>query len=242
MDKQGWQEKGVGHRQRLRDKFLDQGIDSLTDDEIVELLLTFGTPRSDCKEPAREALKRFGSLPAVLEAPAAELQMVKGLGPKNIFALHFVQGAARRYLKQRIEGKTYVSSSRNVAEYLVHAMRDLKKEVFSVLFLDASHAIIESEIVAQGTINVNTVYPREVLKRALHHNAAALVIAHNHPSGGLKPSSQDRELTRALHLACSFLHINLLDHLIIGSGDRPFSFADNGLMAVIREECSEILR
>lgn len=238
MKKEDWQEKGAGHRQRLRDKFLDQGIASLSDGEIIELLLTFGTPRSDCKGPAREALQHFGSLPAVLDAPSNELRKIKGLGPKNIFALHFVQGAARRYLKQRLQGKTFVTSSRDVADYLVHSMRNLKKEVFTVLFLDASHAIIESEIVAEGTITVNTVYPREVIKRALHHNAAALVVAHNHPSGSLRPSNQDRELTRALYLACSFLHIKLLDHLIIGKGEKPFSFADNGLMAGIREECA----
>ena len=239
MDKKKWQEKGVGHRQRLRDKFLDQGIESLSDSEIVELLLTFGTPRSDCKEPARAALKEFGGLPAVLDAHPATLREIKGIGPKNVFALQFIQGVARRYLRQSIQGKKYMSSSRDVADYLIHAMRGLKHEVFMVVYLDASHAVIDSEILSEGTVTVNTVYPREVVKAALACNASALVIAHNHPSGSLQPSSQDEHLTRTLLLVCSFMHINLLDHLIIGDGDTAYSFADHGLMATIRDECAE---
>lgn len=241
MEKRDWQDKGEGHRQRLRDKFLEQGIESFTDSEIIELLLTFGTPRSDCKEAARAALARFKTLPAVLDAAPAELQQIKGVGPKNIFALQFIQGVARRYLRQRIVGKQYVHSSREVADYLIHAMRGLQHEVFTVVFLDAAHAIIDSAVVAEGTVTVNTVYPRELVKAALARNAAALVIAHNHPSGSLAPSRQDEELTRSLHLVCSFMHINLLDHLIIGSGDQVYSFADQGLMAKIRDDCRHIL-
>jgi DNA repair protein RadC len=241
MDRREWQDKGEGHRQRLRDKFLEQGIESFTDSEIIELLLTFGTPRSDCKEAARAALARFKTLPAVLDAAPAELQQIKGVGPKNIFALQFIQGVARRYLRQRIVGKQYVHSSREVADYLIHAMRGLQHEVFTVVFLDAAHAIIDSAVVAEGTVTVNTVYPRELVKAALARNAAALVIAHNHPSGSLAPSRQDEDLTRSLHLVCSFMHINLLDHLIIGSGDQVYSFADQGLMAKIRDDCRRIL-
>jgi len=238
VDKKKWQKKGVGHRQRLRDKFLELGIEALSDSEIIELLLTFGTPRSDCKEAARAALQEFDSLPAVLDAHPGQLQKIKGIGPKNIFALQFIQGAARRYLRQRIRGRTYVSSSRDVADYLVHAMRSLQHEVFMVVYLDATHAVIDSEIVSEGTVTVNTVYPREVVKAALACNASGLVIAHNHPSGSLQPSPQDEQLTRTLLLICSFMHITLLDHLIIGEGDKPYSFADHGLMASLRDECA----
>lgn len=241
MDKREWQNKGVGHRQRLRDKFLEQGIEAFTDSEVIELLLTFGTPRSDCKGPAREVLEHFGSLPAVLDAPAAELTGIRGIGKKNIFALHFIQGVARRYLKQRLVGRTYISSSRDVSNYLVHLLRSLPREAFAVVYLDASHAIVDSEVLSEGTITVNTVYPREVVLAALQRNAAALVIAHNHPSGSLKPSDQDRQLTRTLHLVCSFMHINLLDHLIIGEGDQVFSFADAGIMTGIRDDSRSLL-
>jgi DNA repair protein RadC len=241
VEKSEWQEKGEGHRQRLRDKFLEQGIEAFTDSEVVELLLTFGTPRSDCKETARAALAQFKTLPAVLDAAPAQLQQIKGLGPKNIFALRFIQGVARRYLRQRIVGKQYARSSREVADYLIHSMRGLPHEVLTVVFLDAAHAIIDSAVVAEGTVTVNTVYPRELVKTALARNATALVLAHNHPSGTLAPSRQDEDLTRTLHLVCSFMHIQLLDHLIIGSGDQVYSFADQGIMANIRDDCRRIL-
>jgi len=157
VDKKEWQNKGAGHRQRLRDKFLELGIESLSDNEIIELLLTFGTPRSDCKQAAQSAMKECGSLPEVLDAHPGRLQKIKGIGPKNTFALQFIQGVARRYLRQRIRGKKYISSSRDVADYLIHAMRSLKHEVFMVVYLDATHAVIDSEIVAEGTklININ---------------------------------------------------------------------------------------
>lgn len=241
MDKQEWQKKGAGHRQRLRDKFLERGVDALSDAEVIELLLTFGTPRSDCKGPARTALKQFKTLPAVLDARPETLKTIKGLGPKNIFALQFIQGVARRYLQQRICGKNYISSSRDVADYLIHAMRGLEHEVFMVVFLDAAHAVIDTEILSEGTVSVNTVYPRELIKSALSHNASALVVAHNHPSGSLKPSIQDKKLTKTLYLACSFMQINLLDHLIIGEGETTYSFADHGLMAAIQDDCATLL-
>ena len=241
MEREEWQRRGEGHRQRLRDKFLAQGIEAFTDAEIIELLLTFGTPRSDCKEAARALLTQFGSLPAVLDAAPVQLQQVKGVGPKNTFALHFIQGVARRYLHQRVVGKEYIRSSREVADYLIHSMRGLQHEVLTVVFLDAAHAVLDATVVAEGTVTVNTIYPRELVKAALARNASALVIAHNHPSGSLTPSRQDNELTRSLYLVCSFMHLDLLDHLIIGAGDQVYSFADQGLMATIREDCRRLL-
>jgi DNA repair protein RadC len=239
VDKNRWQEKGAGHRGRLRDRFQQKGLDSMSDAEVLELLLSFGTPRSDCKEPARLALEHFGSFSSVLEASSLDLSKIPGIGPKNSFAIHFVQAVARRYLKERLRGKRYLHSSDQVKEYLLHSMRGLKKEVFTVIFLDSSHAVIDSETISEGTINNTTVYPRELLLRALNHNSAALIVAHNHPSGSLQPSKQDRHLTRTLFLAASFLDIHLLDHLIIGDGS--FSFADHGLMDEIKEDCKTIM-
>lgn len=239
MDKEQWQQKGEGHRGRLRDRFLERGLDGFTDVEVLELLLTFGTPRSDCKDPARRLLATFGTLAAALEAPIAALQEVQGVGPKNSFALHFVQSVAGRYLRERIRGKRYLHSSREVTDYLQHAMRGLKKEVFTAIFLDSSHAIIDSEIIAEGTLNVNTVYPRELVAKALERHAAALIIAHNHPSGSLDPSPQDLHLTRTLYMICTWMQITLLDHLIIGDGF--FSFADHGLLAGMKQDCSSVL-
>ncbi|NOX25293.1 MAG: DNA repair protein RadC [Deltaproteobacteria bacterium] len=240
MHREEWQKKGAGHRQRLRDKFIRQGMDSFSDNEVLELLLTFGTPQKDCKEPARALLKKFTSLAEVLEKPPDELQQVKGVGPKNAFAIHFIQGVARRYLQQRLINKNYLHSSREVADYLLHAMRDLRREILTVIFLDASHAIIATEVAAEGTLTRNTVYPRELLKMALEHHAAAVIIAHNHPSGNPAPSAADRHLTRSLFLALSLVDIKLLDHFIVAGTAAPYSFADNGLMTDISEECANI--
>ncbi len=239
MDKKGWQKKGEGHRQRLRDRFLDRGLEGFSDDEILELLLSFGTPRTDCKEPARAAHKKFGSLAAVLEEPLSGLQSIKGIGPKNAFAIHFIQAVAKRYLKDRLKEKRYLHSSSEVQDYLKYSMRGLKKEVFTVIYLDSSHAILDSETVAEGTINVNTVYPRELIKQALQKNAAAMIVAHNHPSGSLEPSAQDLQLTRTIALLGNMMQIQLLDHIIIGNGS--YSFADHGLMTEIREQCRETM-
>ncbi len=240
MDKEQWQKKGAGHRGRLRDRFVSKGLAGFSDAEVLELLLSFGTPRTDCKEPARQLLEKFGSFSKVLEAPLIALQETKGVGPKNSFALHFVHRVAHYYLKERLQGKRYLHSSREVIEYLVYSMRGLKKEVFTVIYLDSSHGIIDSEVVAEGTLNVNTVYPREIIARALQFHAAALIIVHNHPSGSLDPSPQDIKLTKTLWLVCHHMQIQLLDHFIIGDGS--YSFADNGLMQSIRQDCLTALK
>ena len=240
MEKEKWQEKGAGHRGRLRDRFVSNGLDGFSETEVLELLLSFGTPRSDCKEPARELLKKFGTFSKVIEAPLAALQEVPGVGPKNCFALHFIHGVAKYYLKERLTGKRYLHSSQEVREYLSYTLRGLKKEILAVIFLDSSHAIIDSAVVAEGTLNINTVYPREIIKTALEYHAAALIIAHNHPSGSLQPSLQDIKLTKNLFLLCSAMQIQLLDHLIIGDG--CFSFADNGDIEEIRKSCTHLLQ
>lgn len=242
MEKEQWQQKGAGHRQRLRDKFLERGIEAFADDEVLELLLSMGTPRKDCKIEARALLTSFGSLAGVLEASPAQLQQVPGVGPKNSYAIHFIQGVARRYLKQRLATKHYMRSSSEVADYLIHAMRDLKREVLMAIYLDSSHSIIDTEIVAEGTLASNTVYPRELIKLALARHAAAVVIAHNHPSGSLSPSAEDCRLTRNLYLALSLVQVRLLDHLIVAGSGQPYSFADHGLMRQYAEECVELLR
>lgn len=236
MNQSDWQKKGDGHRQRLRDRFLAHGLEGFTDSEVLELLLALGTPRKDCKETARLLLKRFTTLAQALDASQAELELLEGIGPKNGFALHFVQGVARRYLRQRLVAKEYLRSSREVGEYLVHSMRGLKREVLMAVFLDASLAVIDTRLVAEGTLASNTVHPRELIKMALEHHAASVVIAHNHPSGSLTPSAEDKKLTRHLFIALAFAGVQLLDHLIVGEGQQPFSFADHGLLEDIRRQ------
>jgi DNA repair protein RadC len=142
-------------------------------------------------------------------------------------------------LRQRLVGRTFLHSSTEVRDYLIHSMRDLTREILTVIFLDSSHAVLTTEVLAEGTINVNTIYPREIVKRALELNAAALIVAHNHPSGSLNPSPQDLHLTRTLALLCSMMHITLLDHFIIGDG--AYSFADNGVMASIQDDIGRVM-
>ncbi len=232
MEKSDWQNRGKGHRGRLRDRFLDNGLDGFTDAEILELLLTFGTPRSDCKEPARALLKELGSFSAVLDAPPPVLEKVNGVGRKSSFALSFVHAVASHYLKDRVRGKRYLHSSAAVCDYLIHELRGLKREVFKVIYLDSAHAIIDAETMGEGSLNRNAVYPREVIRKALDRHAAALILAHNHPSGALQPSKEDVKMTTTLHFLCSCMELQLLDHIIIGNGS--YSFADHGLMDRVR--------
>ena len=183
-------------------------------------------------------MKRFETFPGVLDATHQALLSVDGIGPKSSFALGFVKATAKHYLKKRLRARHYLKSSAQVIDYLSHSLRGLQVEVLTVIYLDAALAIIDSEQVAEGTVTVNTVYPREIIKKALSRNASALVMAHNHPSGVLTPSRQDRHLTEQLYLACSMMHIRLLDHLIIGDGH--FSFADAGIIDQIAGWCTSI--
>ena len=163
---------------------------------------------------------------------------VEVVGPNSIFAFWFIKSSAEHFLNQRLRSRRYLNSSSQVIDFLSHSLRGLQIEVLTVIYLDAALAIIDSEKVAEGTVNVNTVYPREIIKKALGRNASALIVAHNHPSGVLTPSAQDRQMTKQLYLACSIMHIRLLDHLIIGDGH--FSFADAGIIAQIASWCSSI--
>ncbi|MBM3292995.1 MAG: DNA repair protein RadC [Candidatus Aminicenantes bacterium] len=219
-----------GHRGRLRERFLRAGLDGFLDHEVIELLLTLGTPRRDCREPARAAVRAFKSLRGVLEAEERELCRIPGIGPHNVFGLRLVQEVSRRFLKDRIIGRPYLRSSREVYDYLTHALRDLRREHFKVLFLDAKNQIIEEKTLFEGTVDSSAVYPREIMKDALRYDAAALVFAHNHPSGDPEPSRCDREITKELVLAAKVMGLKVLDHVVVGN-NVYFSFADHGLIA-----------
>jgi len=218
-----------GHRKRLREKFIRGGLNGFLDYEIVELLLTLGTPRRDCKEQAKEAMKQFRSLSGVLEASSHELLRIKGIGPHNVFGIKFVQEVSRRFLRERMMRKAYCRSSREVFDYLYHALRDLKKETFKVLFLDAKNQILEEKTLFEGTVDSSAVYPREIIKDALKYEATSLIFVHNHPSGDPEPSGCDKEITRELVFAARLMQLKVLDHIIIGN-NCYYSFADQGLI------------
>jgi DNA repair protein RadC len=218
-----------GHRRRLREKFLKAGLSGFLDAEIIELLLTLGTPRRDCKSPAREALKEFKTFHGVLEASPRELQKIGGIGPHNVFGLKLVQEVSRRFLRERMMSRPVCHSSREVFDYLYHALRELRKEQFKVIFLDTKNQVIEEKTLFEGTVDSSAVYPREVIRDALRYEASSLIFVHNHPSGDPEPSLCDREITRDLIFAAAVMQIKVLDHIVIGN-NRYFSFADRGLI------------
>ncbi|MCK4359819.1 MAG: DNA repair protein RadC [Candidatus Cloacimonetes bacterium] len=222
--------KSGGHRKRLREKFIKSGISGFHDYEIVELLLTLGTPRKDCKQQGKEAIKKFKSLKSVLEAPMDKLQEINGIGPHNAFGIKLFQEISERYLKERIIGKKIkLKSSKEVYDYLFQSMQKNKKEIFKVLFLDAKNKIINTEDLFEGSLDISVVYPREIIKKAIQYNAVSLIFVHNHPSGNPEPSQSDKDITKNLVNSCKVMQIKILDHIIIGD-NRYFSFADEGLI------------
>ncbi len=227
--------KGEGHRSRLRDKFLESGLSGFHDYEVVELLLTLGTPRKDCKDAAKAALRKFKTLAGVLEASAAELADVDGIGPKNLFGVRLVKAVAERYLEKKVVRKDPLNNSQALYEYLYHSMGALERECFRVLFLDAKNRVIAFEDLFQGTLTASAVYPREVVRAAIGHKAAALIFAHNHPSGDPDPSPADVVVTRQLVFACLTLGITVHEHLVVGH-NRYFSFADHGYISEMNRE------
>ncbi|MDP3879459.1 MAG: DNA repair protein RadC [Dehalococcoidales bacterium] len=222
-------DKTDGHRKRLREKFIRSGLKGFHDYEIVELLLSLGTPRKDCKPAAKEAIEKFKTLRGVLEASPDELQQIDGVGPHSAFGIKLVQEVAREFLKEKIIDKPIYKSAQEIFDYLYHSMRDLRKEVFKVIHLNSQNQIIETEDLFSGTVNSSSVSPREVVESALKHNSVSLIFVHNHPSGNPEPSKSDQELTKDLVYAASIVRIKVLDHIIIGN-DRYYSFAAEGLI------------
>ena len=218
-----------GHRKRLREKFLKSGVAGFHDYEIVELLLSLGTPRRDCKLPAKEAIKRFHTLRGVLEAPPEELQEIEGIGAHSTFGIKFGQEVAREYLKAKTLDKPFYRSSQEVFDYLYHSMRGLRKEVFKVIYLNSQNQIIDTADLPEGTVDGSSIAPREIIEGTIKHNAASLIFVHNHPSGNPEPSTSDKSLTRELVYAGRIMHIRVLDHIIIGD-NRYYSFTGDGLI------------
>lgn len=234
------EKRGVGHRGRLREKFIEGGIERFSDEEVVEFLLTLGTPRKDVKLQARQAMKKFGTLSGILSAPISELTEIKGIGQKNALYLSLVHQVAGRYLRDKIKGGVFFNSSKAVFDFLFHSMRDLKREIFKVLLLNRKNELIMDQDVFLGSLTGSAVYPREVMTIALEHKAASIVFVHNHPSGDPDPSPEDRDLTRRLVWCSKLLMIQVLDHIIIGNNSY-YSFADKGLINLFTKEYDQRL-
>src|SRR3989338_1186386 len=207
--------KGAGHRGRLRKRFLQSGLSGFLDYEIIELLLTLGTPRRDCKPIAKEVIKKFGNLKDALDASSDQLQKIKGIGPNNIFGLKLFQAVAERYAKEEMIRKIKFTSPESIATYLQKIIGKDKKEQFVLLSLDSRLQLIKISYVSMGSVNSTVVHPREVFKEAIDNLAANIIIAHNHPSGDAEPSPEDVALTRRLVDSANILGIKILDHIIV---------------------------
>jgi DNA repair protein RadC len=217
------------HDDRPREKVLRKGIDALSDAELVAIFLRTGIKGKSAVDLAREILSRFGSLSALLAADVAALTESPGLGAAKYVQLQAVLEIARRALRERLDRGSALSSPQAVRDYLRLKLQDRPHEVFGVVFLDAQNRVLAVEELFRGTLTQTSVYPREVVKRALAHNAAAIIFAHNHPSGIAEPSRADEALTTALRQALALVDVKVLDHFVIGGG-MAMSFAERGLL------------
>ena len=213
--------------ERPREKLLKLGSGSLSDAELLAIFLRTGVAGLSAVDLARRLLSEFGSLRALMEAGEDAFSRHLGLGPAKFAQLQAVLEIARRHLAERLQRDSVLESPRAVRDYLKALLRHEPHEVFGCLFLDSKHRVLAFEALFHGTIDNASVYPRQVVKRALVHNAAALILCHNHPSGITEPSQADRVLTQRLKEALELVDVRVLDHFIVGEGD-PLSMAEHG--------------
>ena len=205
-----------GHRDRLRERFMDAGPNALADYEMLELVLFRAIPRRDVKELAKTLLDRFGSFAEVISAPPARLKEVDGIGDAVVIDLKIIGAAAQRFAKGQVRKRPVLSSWSSVLDYVRTAQAFAAKEQFRILFLDKRNQLIADEVQQEGTVDHTPVYPREVVKRALELPATALILVHNHPSGDPTPSQADVEMTRQVAQVARTLGIQVHDHVIVG--------------------------
>jgi DNA repair protein RadC len=219
----------LGHRQRLRDRFLAVGGEKMPDYELLELVLMMAIPRTDVKPLAKQLIREHGSFAGVISADPAALMRIKGVKETTVAALKVIEAAAVRLAKAEVSEKPLIGSWQALLDYCQASMARAQVEQFRVLFLDRKNRLIADEVQQTGTVDHTPVYPREILKRALEHGASALILVHNHPSGDPSPSRADIEITKEVAKAAQALGVQLHDHLIIGRAGHT-SFKSQGLL------------
>lgn len=219
-----------GHRERLRSRFLEDGLDGFENHQVLELLLFHVVPRGDTNPVAHRLMQRFGTLSAVLEADPKDLASVEGIGARAAAFLSLIPQVTRRYFHDRVKrDNPRLNSSEAVAEYVSPLMAGRPEEVFYVLCLDSHCRVLYPALIGQGTVKEAHVEPRHVVEEALRHRAAGVVLAHNHPGGAAKPSNADHRLTALLVQTLGAITIPVLDHVIV-AGEQTYSFAREGAL------------
>ncbi|GAB4176157.1 MAG: DNA repair protein RadC [Rhodocyclaceae bacterium] len=217
-------------QERPRERLLASGAGALSEAELLAIFLRVGVRGKSAVDLARDLLARFGSLRRLTEAPLGEFTRAPGLGRAKYVQLQAAVELARRVLAESMQHGDFLSSPRQVQDYLRLRLGALPHEVFLVLLLDAQNRLCHAEELFRGTLTQTSVYPREVVKLALEHNAAAAIFAHNHPSGVAQPSAADEALTSALRQALALVEVRVLDHFIVAGTSTPLSFAERGLL------------
>jgi len=213
--------------ERPREKLLDRGPGALSDAELLAIFLRTGCKGRSAVDLARDLLIRFGGLRSLLEADEADFCAAQGLGPAKFAQLQATLELGRRHLGEQLQRDTVFSDPATVRQYLSARLREHKREVFACLFLDTRHRLIQYKELFYGTIDGASVHPREVVRQALACHAAAVILAHNHPSGVAEPSRADEAITQRLIEALQLVEIRVLDHFIVGDGT-PWSFSEHG--------------
>lgn len=219
----------AGHRERLKKKFLENSPAAFSDYELLELLLFQSVPRKDVKPLAKELLQIFGSFNKLINTSREKLLEIRGVNTAIFLSLQITKELINRTLACQVIKKNVISSWGALLEYLKFNMGSLALEQFRVLFLNKKNILIADEIMTSGTIDQAPIYPREILKRVLWHEAGSIILVHNHPSGSAKPSPSDVDQTTQIVNACKTINVNVHDHVIIGK-DEYYSFKTNMLL------------
>lgn len=218
-----------GHRQRVKNRVIKEGIDSFEDHQILELLLFYSIPMKDTNELAHQLINAFGSIAGVFEADPQDLCAKAGVTENTGILLSLIPALARRYQQSKFKEKAILNSTSKAGEYAIPLFTGRLNEVFYVICLDSQNKVNHATLLHEGTINEAPVYPRLIVENALRHQAASIILAHNHPGGSLQPSQADMDVTKKIKQATEAIAITVADHIIV-AGESYYSFAENRLL------------
>lgn len=222
-----------GHRNRIKKRFLEKGLDSFESHEALELLLYYGIPQGDTNPTAHRLLDAFGSFAKVLDAPVEELEKIKGIGPSSAILLKLIPQLARLYMEDLHTSQDRLYDTHSIGMYLMPKFIGRKNEVVILLLLDSKGRVLYCDVMNEGSIREVPIYIRSIVQKAVQYNAATAILAHNHPSGETMPSNGDLQATRDIYSALETVEVELEDHFIVVEGDY-FSMKDTGVMDHIK--------